>query len=150
MAIHFLKTEVTKTAFAAACIAHCGQIDKAGEPYIRHPLIVASQMPDELTTAAALLHDVIEDTAYTAENLLSIGIPQSVINVVLVLTRRDGESYFEYIDRIKTNEAARCVKLADLRHNSDLSRLPKVTVQDERRREKYLKAIDILLSSKRK
>ena len=124
--------------------AHKDQKDKSGLPYIFHPFHLAEQMKDEETTAAALLHDVIEDTDMTADGLRNLGFPERVVRAVELLTHNDGESYEEYIEKIKTDPVARAVKLADLRHNSDLSRLETVTERDIRRAEKYRRAIEVL------
>lgn len=141
------QTRATRKAYAVACMAHTNQVDKAGVPYIRHPMEVASAMPDETTVAAALLHDVLEDTKFTADDLLDLGVPGDVVDLVIVLTRRAGEPYFDYICRIKGNEKARLVKLADLRHNSDLTRLPVVTEQDKSRLKRYQRAIEMLTAN---
>ena len=137
-------TELTKKAMQIAYNAHHGTYDKGGTPYFLHPLYLAEQMTTEEETAAALLHDVIEDTEVTAADLMNEGLPLSVINLVLLLTKQPSEDYFSYISRISENSAATRVKLADLRHNSDLSRLKQITEEDLERVEKYKKAIKIL------
>ncbi len=102
--------------------AHAGQFDKSGLPYVLHPIVVASQMTDITSTAVALLHDVIEDTKYTADDLLALGFSKEVVDAVVLLTHSSDEPYMDYINRIKQNPVARAVKLADLKHNSDTSR----------------------------
>ncbi|MSS57638.1 HD domain-containing protein [Erysipelotrichaceae bacterium Oil+RF-744-GAM-WT-6] len=124
--------------------AHLGQKDKAGEDYIYHPLWVSAHVDGEKTKTAALLHDVLEDTSVTSKDLLNQGIPREIVNSVIVLTRKSGEDYFDYIKRVKKDPVARQVKIADLKHNIDLSRLPKVTEEDIKRNKKYRKALEYL------
>lgn len=124
--------------------AHKDQKDKNGIPYIFHPFHLAEQMTTEETTIAALLHDTIEDTDITEQYLRSQGFAAEIIDAVLLLTHDNGEPYFDYVKRIKADPIAKAVKLADLRHNSDLSRLEVVTDKDLLRAEKYKKAIAIL------
>lgn len=131
-------------ALEIATEAHSGQFDKAGEDYIQHPLYVASLVSTEKEKAVALLHDVIEDSSITKEDLLLSGIDPEVVEAVLVLTKQPSDSYQSYLERVKGNELARIVKLADLTHNSDLSRLKKITQKDEDRLQKYAKAIEYL------
>lgn len=114
-------TALTNQALKLAYAAHDGQKDKAGMPYILHPLHLAEQMDDEISTCVALLHDVIEDTDWTIESLSEI-FPSSVIDRIRLLTRTKGIPYFEYIQKLGRDPVARKVKLADLAHNSDLSR----------------------------
>ena len=124
--------------------AHKKQLDKSGLPYVFHPFHVAEQMRDEDSVIAALLHDILEDTDMTERELQALGFPGRAVDAVVLLTHSDGESYEEYIDRIKKHPTARAVKLADLRHNSDLSRLEAVTERDRARAEKYRRAIEAL------
>lgn len=137
----FPKTELTKRAYLIACDAHFAQCDKAGQPYILHPLAVADQFEDERLAAAALLHDVLEDSLdWTAARLLGHGIPPDIVRLVQTLTRTEGETYFSYISRVKANPDATAIKLADLRHNlrrSDVDGLGSL-------RKRYEKAIEIL------
>lgn len=127
-----------------ACRAHAGQKDKSGADYIRHPMTVASNVgADENCIVAALLHDVAEDTDITIEDL-SREFNEDVIEALRLLTHKKGVPYMEYIQNLKGNRIARTVKLADLRHNMDLSRLPAVTAKDLERAEKYRKAEMIL------
>lgn len=140
-------TDLTRKAFWIACQAHAGQVDKAGVPYILHPLSVAENMPSEELAAVALLHDVIEDTYVTAEKLLADGIPDEIVRGVVLLTHTEGDglTYFEYVERLKNDFLASPVKKADLRHNSLLSRLPdEPTEKDMKRLDKYRKALAIL------
>lgn len=131
-------------ALAIAKDAHKGQVDKAGVDYIQHPLFVASLVEGELAKAVALLHDVVEDSDWTLEDLRMEGLPEEVVQAVGILTKKRNENYEEYILRVKQNPLARQVKLADLKHNSDLSRLANVTDRDRKRVAKYQKAISYL------
>lgn len=131
-------------ALAIARKAHAGQVDKAGVDYIQHPLYVASQVETEQEKAVALLHDVIEDSNITAVYLLASGLPNEVVTAVQILTKKKGQSYQEYLEKVKTNDLARVVKLADLKHNSDLSRLKTVSNTDYERVKKYKNAIRYL------
>ena len=101
-------------------------------------------MLDEKSTCVALLHDVVEDSDYTFEDLINEGFDDDIIEALKLLTHNDGSEYFTYIKRIKTNDIARSVKLADLKHNSDLSRLSVVSAESLIRQKKYLEAIRIL------
>lgn len=137
-------TPLTKKAMQFCFAAHKEQTDKSGLPYVFHPFHLAEQMSDELTAAAALLHDVVEDTPYTLDDLRSQGFPETVIDALELLTHREGVSYFDYVAAIKLNPIARQVKMADLRHNSDLTRLDVVDSSALARVEKYKKALEIL------
>lgn len=131
-------------ALAIAEDAHKGQVDKAGVAYIQHPLYVASLVEGELAETIALLHDVVEDSAWTLEDLRMEGLPEKVVQAVGILTKNRDESNEEYLMHVKQNPLARQVKLADLQHNSDLSRLTTVTEIDRKRAEKYRQAIAFL------
>ena len=136
-------TPMTKLAMKIAYEAHLHQLDKSGIPYIYHPMMVACNQEDEMSTSAALLHDVVEDTNITLEEL-SKHFPSEVIEALSLLTHDDKEDYFAYIARIKSNSIARNVKLADLKHNSDLNRLDKIDEKSLDRMKKYEKAMKIL------
>lgn len=116
-------TQLTNKAMEIAYRAHHGQVDKGGMPYIFHPYHLAEQMTDEYTVCVALLHDVVEDTDITLEELQSI-FPKEVTDAVALMTHKKGEPYLEYVARIRNNPIAKAVKLADIRHNSDSTRLP--------------------------
>ena len=131
-------------ALSIARKAHEGQLDKAGVDYIEHPIYVASQVDTEEEKAVALLHDVIEDSPVSAEELLQAGLPETVVTAVQVLTKKKEQDYQTYLETVKKNPLARVVKLADLKHNSDLSRLSSITEKDRERWKKYKKAIDFL------
>lgn len=137
-------TEMTKKALKLCFEAHKEQIDKSGMPYVFHPFHLAEQMQDEESTIVALLHDVIEDTDYTLDDLRKVGFDDSVLAAINLMTHEDGVPYMDYVEQIKTNHIAKTVKLADLRHNSDMTRLDVVTPRDRERAEKYLAAIKLL------
>lgn len=139
-------TEATRKAMKVAFDAHRGQVDRAGIDYVNHPLHVAELMDDEASTCAALLHDVVEDTDWTIENLREEGFSEDVLDALVLLTHEDGVSYMDYVAALKGNSIARKVKLADLAHNSDLTRLPEVNEGDLRRVRKYEEARKMLLS----
>ena len=140
-----LYTPLTKKALKLSFAAHKDQMDKSGMPYVYHPFHVAEQMETEETVAVALLHDVVEDTDYTLEDLKAMGFPDSVTEALALMTHDDSVPYLDYVAKLKDNPIARAVKLADLRHNSDLSRLEVVDEKALERVEKYKKAIEILL-----
>ncbi len=137
-------TPLTKKALRLCFKAHRDQLDKSGIPYVFHPFHVAESMPDEITTTVALLHDVVEDTDYTLEDLAAMGFPQAVTDALAMMTHDDSVPYLDYVAALKSNPVARCVKLSDLRHNSDLSRLDVVDEKALARVEKYRKAIEML------
>ena len=137
-------TDLTKKALKISFEAHKNQVDKSGIPYVYHPFHIAEQMKDEDTTIVALLHDVVEDADITLEQLRSIGFSDAVIEAIALMTHDKSVPYMDYVRNIAKNDIARAVKLEDLRHNSDLSRLDKVTEKDVMRAEKYKEAIDIL------
>lgn len=137
-------TKETKKALEICYQAHAGQRDKAGAPYVFHPFHVAEQMRCADGVCVALLHDVIEDTDVSADDLRQAGMGEEVVTAVELLTRDRSEPRADYIARIKENPLARAVKLADLRHNSDLSRLDTITDRDLRRYEQYQREIAVL------
>ncbi|MCD7837340.1 MAG: GTP pyrophosphokinase [Clostridiales bacterium] len=137
-------TPLTKKALLLAWDAHLGQWDKSGLPYIFHPYHLAEQMEDELTCCAALLHDVVEDTGWTLDALEMEGFPAPVLEALALLTHDPVIPYLAYVRALSGNPIARAVKMADLRHNSDLTRLEVVTEKDKRRAEKYQKALALL------
>lgn len=135
-------TDLTINAMRLAYSAHNGQLDKAGLPYIFHPYHLAEQMTDEVSTCVALLHDVVEDTNVSLEDLKK-EFPTEVVDAVELLTHTKGMDYFDYLERIKVNPIAKRVKLADIAHNSDETRYagsPVDTKGIERRRAKYARA----------
>ena len=137
---------MTKLALKICFEAHKDQVDKSGMPYVFHPFHLAEQMTDEDTTVVALLHDVVEDTDCTIENLRKLGFNEDIISAIALMTHDENLPYMDYVAAIKKNPIAKAVKLADLRHNSDMSRLDSPTEEDVKRAKKYKKALDLLLS----
>lgn len=137
-------TPTTKKAMKLCFDAHKEQVDQSGLPYVFHPFHLAEQMTDEDTTIVALLHDVVEDTDYTFADLEAMGFSEPVVNAIRAMTRLEGVPYMEYVAKIKDDPIARQVKLADLRHNSDLSRLDAVDQKALDRAEKYRAAMALL------
>ena len=138
-------TDKTKRAIKLCFKAHEGQVDKSGLPYAHHPLHLAEQMDDEESTIVALLHDVVEDTDYTLKDLKEMGFGDAVIETIDFMTHRPEVPYMDYVKEIAKNPIARKVKLADLNHNSDLTRLNhEPTSKDLERVEKYKKAKELL------
>jgi (p)ppGpp synthase/HD superfamily hydrolase len=137
-------TEQTRTAMCIAYEAHDGQRDKSGVPYLYHPIHLAEQMTDEATTAAALLHDVVEDTEWTLDALRAAGISEEVLEAVALLTHSPDVPYLDYVRELAKNPISRAVKLADLKHNSDPSRMEKQTESWKRKCRLYAQAIELL------
>ena len=137
-------TDLTRKAIKVAFKAHEGQTDRSGLPYILHPIHVAEQMKDEDTCVAALLHDVIEDTDMTLSDLREYGFTEPQLEAVRLLTRTEDMDYFDYVRNIVNNPIAKAVKIEDLRHNSDITRLETVSEKDLLRLEKYKKALEII------
>ena len=139
-------TPLTNRAMKVAYQAHHGQVDYNGIPYIFHPIHLAEQMDDEISCCVALLHDTVEDTSVSLEDLKAI-FPPEVTDAVALLTHKEGIDYFDYVRLIKKNPVARKVKLADLAHNSDQSRCVGTDLTEERKaawKAKYEKATKIL------
>ena len=127
--------------------AHAGQKDKAGKDYINHLLWVSAHVEGgTYEKAAALLHDVIEDTGINAQDLSDYDIPDAVVRAVEILSKKKDESYFKYIVRIRKNEISRRVKIADLKHNSQLKRLKSIKIKDLLRWIKYEISLIYLLA----
>ena len=141
-------TNLTKKALKFCFEAHKDQLDKTGMPYVFHPFHLAEGMDDEISTVCALLHDVIEDTEYTFDDLFAMGFPGEVIEVLRLLTHDESKPYMDYVKRIAKNETAKKVKIADLMHNSDTSRLDTVDEWAEKRNAKYKEALRILTDEK--
>jgi len=140
-------TTLTNKAMKIAYEAHHGQVDYNGIPYIFHPIHLAEQMDDEISCCAALLHDVVEDTDVTMEQL-SKEFPPEVIEVLTLLTHDKDVDYFDYVRAIKNHNIAKKVKLADLDHNSDQSRCIGSNLTETRLaywQQKYQKAREILV-----
>jgi len=132
-------------AILIATKSHQGQIDKAGQPYILHPLRMMFSRRNETERICAVLHDVIEDTDITLDYLRSEGFSEEILIALDALTRRDSETYDEFIDRIINNNIASYVKLADLCDNMDILRIKNPTEKDYERIEKYSKAAERIL-----
>lgn len=141
-----INTELTRKAMIIAYNAHKNQFDKAQVPYIYHPIHLAEQMTTETECIVALLHDVVEDTDVTFEQLEK-EFPFEIIEILKLLTHDNKEDYMTYIERIKKNAIAKKVKIADIIHNSDETRLDEITEKDIVRRKKYRKALNILKNS---
>ncbi|MBQ3284781.1 MAG: GTP pyrophosphokinase [Ruminococcus sp.] len=139
-----LYTELTKKALKLSFQAHKNQVDKSGIPYVYHPFHLAEQMDDEYSTCVALLHDVAEDTDITIEDIKAMGFPAQVTDALALMTHDDSVEYLDYVRALADNPIARKVKKADLKHNSDLSRLDTVDEKALERVEKYRKALEIL------
>lgn len=140
-------TELTNRAMQIAYEAHAGQVDKCGTPYVFHPYHLAEQMPDEVTTCVALLHDVVEDTPITLDEL-EREFPPEVTESLRLLTHDPAVPYRDYIDALVVDPIARTVKRADLMHNLDETRFEGCGRIDEaelsRRRERYRVALGVL------
>ena len=139
-----LYTALTKKALKISFDAHKNQVDKSGMPYVYHPFHLAEQMDDELSTCVALLHDVVEDTDITLDELRNDGFPNEVIEALSLMTHSDDVPYLDYVRAMKDNPIARKVKLAYLDHNCDLSRFEIVDDKALERVNKYKQAILIL------
>lgn len=140
-----LYTAATKLALKICYEAHAGQVDKSGLPYVFHPFHLAEQMETEHEVCAALLHDVMEDTETTAKDLVAAGIPSAYVDTCALLRHSSDIPYLEYVAALKDNPVARRVKIADLKHNCDLSRLDgEPTEKDLERVAKYRKALALL------
>ena len=138
-----INTKMTREAMKIAYNAHYNQFDRAGVPYIYHPIHLAENMDSEIACVVALLHDVVEDTDITMEELEKT-FPREVIEILKLLTHDKKVDYMEYIKRIKENEIARKVKIEDILHNADETRWDSITEEDIIRREKYKKALEFL------
>lgn len=128
-----LYTALTERALAICYEAHAGQLDRGGMPYVFHPYHLAEQMETEEEICAALLHDVVEDTAWTLDDLRREGFPAAVLNAVALLTHDPAVPYMDYVRALRGDPIARRVKLADLAHNGDATRLKNFTQRDARR-----------------
>lgn len=128
-------------AILLAVEAHRGQVDKAGRPYILHALRVMLRLDSDVERISAVLHDVIEDSGYRVDRLREMGYPEEVLRALDCLTRRQQESYTQFIARVKTDPLARRVKIADLEDNLNLRRLAALTEEDLERVRKYERAL---------
>lgn len=135
---------IVDKALEIAIKAHKGQRDLAGVDYIEHTKAVANLVNSDEEKAVAYLHDVLEDTYITEKDLLQMGIPNNIVLAVKVLTKEKNEPYTKYIERVKENKLASTVKIADLQHNMNLSRIPNPRKRDYERLEKYKRALTFL------
>ena len=138
-----INTKLTRKAMVIAYNAHANQFDKAGVPYIFHPIHLAEQLDTEMECIIALLHDVVEDTKVTFEQLEK-EFSKEIIEILKLLTHDKETDYMEYVKIIKENPIAKKIKKADIIHNADETRLETITENDILRREKYQKALEIL------
>jgi (p)ppGpp synthase/HD superfamily hydrolase len=127
-----------ETAIAVAAAAHMGQVDKNGDPYILHPVRVMAAQTSTEAQIVGVMHDMIEDTDTTFNDVYSFGFDEQIVHALDAITRRDDEDYFDYVKRAAANEIARPVKIADLRDNL------RASADDADRRARYLKALEML------
>lgn len=139
-----LTLNLLETAIIIATKAHAGQLDKGGQPYILHPLAVMMRVEKMEEKIVALLHDVIEDSDVTMDELRMHGFSNEILAAVDTLTHKPEQSYEQYIDHISQNRLATTVKLADLTENMNLSRIPSPTEKDYQRLQRYQKAFQLL------
>ena len=139
-----LYTELTNKAIRTCFDAHKKKNDLGGIPYVFHPFHLAEQMETEEETCAALLHDVVEDTDMTFADLEKKGFPSDVLDALKLLTHDKSVPYLQYVEALSGNRIAARVKLADLRHNSDLTRMDEITETELKRVEKYKAAMQLL------
>ncbi|MGI6231820.1 MAG: HD domain-containing protein [Prevotella sp.] len=143
-----MNKELLEKALEIAIKAHKGQVDKAGEIYVFHPIRVAQRCETDDEKIVALLHDTIEDTDVTEDYLIEQGFPMEIVDAVLGVTREEKETYEEFIRRCALNPLSRKVKLHDLEDNMDVRRLKELTEKDMDRLNKYLRAYRYLSAEK--
>ena len=127
-------------AIALAVESHRGQTEKAGQPYVLHVLRVMFRCNTEAERIVAVLHDVVEDTGRSFDDLRRLGYSEEILAALDCVTKRDGENYEQFVERAAQNPVARRVKLADLEDNMDLRRLPSVGQKDLERLDRYVRA----------
>ncbi|HEV2393153.1 MAG TPA: GTP pyrophosphokinase [Verrucomicrobiae bacterium] len=132
--------DLLELAIGIAVEAHRGQKDRYGAPYILHPLRIMARVETTTEKTAAILHDVVEDTNWTFDQLKKKGFPQPLLEALECVTKREGEAYEDFVKRSASNPLATRVKLADLEDNMDIRRMPEITQKDQERLEKYLRA----------
>ncbi len=141
-----IEEQMVQTAKLISRLAHKGQYDKSGAPYYLHPKAVAENVEDPKAKVVAYLHDVLEDTDVTVEELLPV-FGEEITGALLLMTHEDGVPYLDYVEKLSHNSLARAVKLADLSHNMDLSRIAHPSQRDyDRIEKKYKPALALLLS----
>lgn len=138
--------KLLELAIEVATQAHKGQLDKGGNPYILHPQAVAAALDSTENKIVAYLHDVVEDTEITLEDLKEMGFTYRIVNSIRILTKSKDISYEDYLKSVKKDSNAWHVKMADIKHNMDISRIPEPTAKDFARIEKYKKALAFLES----
>lgn len=131
-------------AIVVAIKAHAGQVDKAGQPYILHPLRLMFKFGTEVEMIVAVMHDVIEDSDFTQDDLKKMGFSETVVEAIDCLSKRSDENYDNFILRVSQNDLARKIKIEDIKDNLDITRLNKVTGKDLQRIEKYHQALKLL------
>jgi (p)ppGpp synthase/HD superfamily hydrolase len=141
-----LKDDFNKAVVIAA-MAHDGQVDKGKCDYLCHPLHIAGHFKSKTERIVAILHDVIEDSGLTINDMIDFGFQPIVIRALEAITKKPGEDYWEYINRVLCNRVAIAVKIVDLEHNMDITRMPALTNNDFKRLAKYQKAWAILMTS---
>lgn len=141
---------VLERAIALAAERHAGQVDKAGEPYVLHPLRLMLAMPDEACRIAAVLHDVVEDTPTTLAELEELGVRGEALEAVALLTHDPAVPYTDYVRRLAGHRVARAVKRADLLDNMDMTRLREPTARDLERLGRYRAALALLAEGQAK
>ena len=141
-------TPMTNKAIKLMYEAHKNQVDKSGIPYVFHPWHVAESMDNEKSCTVALLHDIVEDTNTTLDDLKNMGFPDDVIDAINILTHRDDVDYASYIRNIAENEIAIDVKIADLIHNMDKTRLSDQSKISNIKYQLYESSFDYLLRAK--
>ena len=135
-------------AIEIAVAAHKGAVDKGGQPYILHPLVVMMSLKTDEEKIVGVLHDVVEDTDWTFEALKQEGFSEDIIEALQSVTKSDSDSnYLDFVERAKANAIGRNVKIADLKHNMDVSRIPSISDLDIERLERYKKSLEILETS---
>lgn len=139
------KFKQPQKALHLAYLAHKGQKDRGGEDYIKHVVEVANNVSGLQATTVAYLHDILEDTDITEQDLRYMGFEEDIIEAVVCITKTEGEDYESYIKRVKSNKFARIVKIQDLLHNMRLDRLNIILKKDIERNRKYLRALEILI-----
>lgn len=132
-------------AYELAKKAHAGQVDKAGNDYIDHPCAVAAMVSSDTDKAVAYLHDVVEDTDFTLRDLSNL-FPSKIVSAIDAITKRKGESYDDYLLRVSQNSIAKRVKVADMKHNSLVSRFSNPTEADYKRANRYKDKLNQLLN----
>ncbi|EGK86040.1 bifunctional (p)ppGpp synthetase/guanosine-3',5'-bis(diphosphate) 3'-pyrophosphohydrolase [Microcoleus vaginatus PCC 9802] len=136
-----------KRAIALAAKAHEGQVDKAGNPYLDHPLFVMENVNSLEEKIVAVLHDAVEDSELTLEQLRSEGFPEALVSAIAAITKIEGEAYPAYLERVIANPIALQVKIADVTHNLDISRIANPTEADFQRIAKYKKVLNQLCAA---